>query len=229
MKQSKRSSQQTEKFREYKPALIIDGRLLKDRTIIQASNHFQAIKATAQRFHLKRQAWFKKIESEKLSTFWGFKSPRKRSFENKLIIQVSDHSYSTKGIGQGDLKLMLDTTPDLEVPLLMTNKFWDSHRDLLEARLKSPGIPRHQPLVNEYLSLELRSKHIYSAMSMYEEILTRKVKDRYHDKLYPPHPHYGIPLTIILTIGEHIYHFSNTMNRDFQLMDGNIFYDEIKE
>lgn len=232
---SKRNSTLHKKF-------ILRGRFFKDRSLLLISERFQAAtKIKKSLFNIQWKQWFKDIEP--LTEFWGYRDPKSsnQTFENKLIFSVSDHSYSTKGIASTDYVEQLRTTPDDDIPLLMADDFWDNKRHLLEARLKKTFVADHelrhisltpilhrQDLVDRYESLELRSKHAYHCLEIYREMLTRKIMDKYHEKIYPLNSHGGIPILLILKIGNHTYHFSNSMNREFGLMDCEIIHDTIQ-
>lgn len=219
-----------------KKKILFNSRFLKDRSLRIISDRFQAITEMYKSFYnFKWKQWYKDIKP--LTEFWGYIEPSlDTSYKNKVIFSINDTVHHSKYIKPTDYINILRTTPDSDIPLLLADNFWSKEGRLIGARLNEATItdsefkgvslkpiPHRQDLVDRINSLEIRDNHICRCLDFYKKILINKITNIYQDKIY----YSGTSILLILTIGKHTYHFSNTINREFGLMDCKIIYDTI--
>lgn len=192
----------------------------KTRSIEEISKRYQAAKAIATRLQETRwMPWYN--EGDKLKIFWGY-----IMIDNKRIKSVysfSDHGYSHNYIGNGyshDEKLIAQVANPKELPLMLNDPKYEKNRNYIVAILKGdlPSAVKRQDLVDEHCYLEARHKHIYRVKNSYLKILKSYIYDKFHNRIYD---RYQSPI-LIITIGEHTYHFN--CDREIKLIEDIEYY-----
>ena len=157
---------------------------LKGRSIKTIHEHLQRTYKIRMKYNKMSSDWFSRCPAH----FWG-QRPTKENPKTTIIYHCSEIGYHFDHLYGADhnyLQNKIMITPDKDLPLLISDPTYKSHKNLIEDRFQGriEMYPYRQDLIDEREWLDIRSDHLYTVMKGYEDLLIHYLKEKYSDQIH---------------------------------------------